>query len=762
MNIVNFYNGVLKEFIASMSKDSQAMGSYENGLKKEEDDRALVGRFIKARKDSAKVKALVDKYKLVMSNEGVYSQIIEERVGKLLNKHSITDKVLEAKAESKKDTADSETILSDIKILLRKYFIETIKTEFSSDSVMQKTISIGETRGETQSDIISRICKARKSSARTQKIADRFCVIVSSSTFEYKYINFDATMSYMTFDVPEIDALVSMYKSSLEDVVNEEETNFEEVVTEATTKVEPKAEVNHLGNKLVAMLKDIEAKFINDSIVQKYIFDARKSDNQTDRFLLTKICKFRSSSRKIKDLLEEYNMILNENNVLVWSDHSPIEDSTEFVGRVSEASPVVQAVPKVKSMAELNAEKSIGTNNSTFKETKSVDELKKEVYGNILPDMLDRDALTHISTQLVEIFKNDTVVKKSFLVADKNQEGLAGKFFRAQKIRPSSAGLKALASSLLCDIDSLDDFKNMDISSVISENENDKKFDDLKNSKFKYQIAAGSITIYNPSGEIHNASRTHPEFDNIKAALEKEEFKLALTLISKIAQVREQLEKMNATDVVIDGKKVSLSIENRVLKIKDESTGEVKSLNGTLGSFIVSLSLSSAEGIEGGQSYKYQSVSKFILKMAAANMNETSMDGLFLFLRKARIPINEEGNILTYKRIRGNWKDCHSGTIDNSIGAVVTMPREKVTFDPNVTCAAGLHVCSYGYLSSFSGERIVICEVEPQDVVSVPKDYNFAKMRCCRYKVVEEVDNNTGDVLSRREKSVYLQQDQDL
>ena len=35
------------------------------------------------------------------------------------------------------------------------------------------------------------------------------------------------------------------------------------------------------------------------------------------------------------------------------------------------------------------------------------------------------------------------------------------------------------------------------------------------------------------------------------------------------------------------------------------------------------------------------------MKMAANNMDETSMDGLFKFLKNARIPINEEGNILT-------------------------------------------------------------------------------------------------------------------
>ena len=84
------------------------------------------------------------------------------------------------------------------------------------------------------------------------------------------------------------------------------------------------------------------------------------------------------------------------------------------------------------------------------------------------------------------------------------------------------------------------------------------------------------------------------------------------------------------------------------------------------------------------------------------------------------------------------------------------MERSKVTYNPKVTCSSGLHVCSYSYLSSFSGDRIVICEVEPHNVVSVPVDYYFAKMRCCKYKVIEEVANNTGNVLATRENSVYM------
>lgn len=48
----------------------------------------------------------------------------------------------------------------------------------------------------------------------------------------------------------------------------------------------------------------------------------------------------------------------------------------------------------------------------------------------------------------------------------------------------------------------------------------------------------------------------------------------------------------------------------------------------------------------------------------------------------------------------------------------------------------------------------MVCKVNPADVVSIPTDYNDAKMRCCEYKVVREIEEfyreaKTEDVLSR-------------
>ncbi len=99
------------------------------------------------------------------------------------------------------------------------------------------------------------------------------------------------------------------------------------------------------------------------------------------------------------------------------------------------------------------------------------------------------------------------------------------------------------------------------------------------------------------------------------------------------------------------------------------------------------------------------------------NPSKRAVDELFGFIDACRLPITEDGHFLAYKRVRGNYFDVHSGTMDNSVGKVLEMPRNMVDEDKNRTCSAGLHFCSYDYLAHFGGERIMVLKINPKDVV---------------------------------------------
>ena len=127
------------------------------------------------------------------------------------------------------------------------------------------------------------------------------------------------------------------------------------------------------------------------------------------------------------------------------------------------------------------------------------------------------------------------------------------------------------------------------------------------------------------------------------------------------------------------------------------------------------------------------------------NPSKRAVDELYGFLEKNNLPITPDGYFLAYKKVRANYLDVHSGTMDNSVGRVVEMERHEVDDNKDNTCSTGLHFCGQSYLKSFGGERVVIVKINPADVVSIPSDYNGAKGRACRYLVIGEVGASDED-----------------
>lgn len=123
------------------------------------------------------------------------------------------------------------------------------------------------------------------------------------------------------------------------------------------------------------------------------------------------------------------------------------------------------------------------------------------------------------------------------------------------------------------------------------------------------------------------------------------------------------------------------------------------------------------------------------------NPSYRSVQQLFEFLQHRNIPIEEDGTFLAYKAVQGDLKDIHSSTFDNSPGKTHSMPRNKISDDPMVECDEGFHVGALAYVQWFGSNRddsarVVICRVDPADVVSVPRDHSAQKIRVCKYTVI--------------------------
>lgn len=181
------------------------------------------------------------------------------------------------------------------------------------------------------------------------------------------------------------------------------------------------------------------------------------------------------------------------------------------------------------------------------------------------------------------------------------------------------------------------------------------------------------------------------------------------------------LEKIDAKEGVFTWSKKNFRVENGIVYYKDEPIHEV------LNNYILEI-------IKDG--YECDPLLLFVENLYK-NTSLRCVNDLFSFLQHRNMPITEDGCFLGYKAVRSDFMDKWTGTINNSVGRRIKMPRNKVMDDPEVGCSYGLHVGSLEYAQGYSSDDdvLLIVKVNPKDVVSVPNE-DSKKLRCCEYKVV--------------------------
>jgi hypothetical protein len=144
---------------------------------------------------------------------------------------------------------------------------------------------------------------------------------------------------------------------------------------------------------------------------------------------------------------------------------------------------------------------------------------------------------------------------------------------------------------------------------------------------------------------------------------------------------------------------------------------------------------------------------KFANKLAL-NPSYRAVNELYDFLEATDIRINEDGYVVCFKKVNAKFTDVRTGTFDNSVGQTPSVPRNMVDEDSSNTCSYGLHVCSYAYLNSYPGEKVIRVLVDPADFVAIPEDYYGkdmngmvkAKARVCKYYVKDDITNSINEL----------------
>jgi hypothetical protein len=228
---------------------------------------------------------------------------------------------------------------------------------------------------------------------------------------------------------------------------------------------------------------------------------------------------------------------------------------------------------------------------------------------------------------------------------------------------------------------------------------------------FPYLIQGKNIVVV-INNTPHTITSTHIAYERVKEAIKNDDW----TTVQDIIEPKKVVLEYGAGNISIQGEKFFWK--------GDE-------LHTTLTDRIISM-------YQDG--FPIEPMVKFMENLME-NPSKRAVTELYGFLEKGNLPITPDGHFLAYKKVRKDYKDIHSGTMDNSVGNVVEMTRNSVDDDKNNTCSTGLHFCSLSYLDHFGGSdsRTVVLKINPRDVVSIPADYNATKGRTCRYEVIDEI-----------------------
>lgn len=236
--------------------------------------------------------------------------------------------------------------------------------------------------------------------------------------------------------------------------------------------------------------------------------------------------------------------------------------------------------------------------------------------------------------------------------------------------------------------------------------------------KYSYVVTGSSLVVTAP-GVCVTVTDTQSNYRAIKDAIDSEDW----ASVERHLSPKDSIEAWSKGKFKWEGNDVLFLVEaGKYEKVPEQVKGRMLAMK--------------AEGRDP------EALMKFWEKLQK-NPSWRSVEQLFQFLTHQGIPILDNGNLLAYKGVKANYTDKHTGTVDNKPGVVREMPRNKVSDDSNVACHYGYHVGALAYAQSF-GAVVIVCEVDPRDVVCIPKDCSQQKMRVCKYRVV---GNHGGDLL---------------
>lgn len=244
----------------------------------------------------------------------------------------------------------------------------------------------------------------------------------------------------------------------------------------------------------------------------------------------------------------------------------------------------------------------------------------------------------------------------------------------------------------------------------------------------KFTMTSNIISVV-WDGKAYTVHKDSPNFERLRAAVlthNYDEIPNLLTVAKTIASWAHDKFTVEGETIKYNGEDLPPSLNDRILKMVSENSDPTILFN--------------------------------FWERLRKNPSHRSIVTLFDFLAHEGIPITPEGCFLAYKGVNRNYTDKHTGTIENVVGSVHEMERCKISDDPRTPCHYGFHVGALEYAQNFAGGdsgRVIICKVDPADVVCVPYDHSCQKMRVCKYEVVGNLGAQLPSTVFSVDENVY-------
>jgi len=231
-----------------------------------------------------------------------------------------------------------------------------------------------------------------------------------------------------------------------------------------------------------------------------------------------------------------------------------------------------------------------------------------------------------------------------------------------------------------------------------------------------YILTEQSLTVV-LNGKSMTMESTNPKFEDAKVALTEENW--------------EELEScFDLSSAVVNFTDGNIKVDEGIVTYKDE----------TVHNHVVDRILNfMSNGLP------YKPLVKFLEKLME-NPSRRAIEELYSFLEHKSMPLTPDGNFLAYKGVKEDFSDWYSGQFSNQVGQELSMARNKVCDNANNGCSYGFHAGSLEYAKGYgNGGNLMVVEINPADVVSVPNDCDCQKLRTARYKVVDHYKTKLAD-----------------